>query len=308
MRYLLLLVLLIATTVAAVADERLVDGPTVVRYPAGRERTARRVLAQTGVLRSLIGARFEIELGAVEVSLVSDHAGLERLAGGPVPVWALAIALSDEARIGVRLDHLDGRINQLSPTLAHELMHVALAVVERRGGRRLPRWFNEGVCEWYSGTLHHAAHHELTRDAALGVLIPFETLRHEFPADPAAAARAYLQCHSFVSHLALILPGRIETVLGRFGEGWRFEDAVTDVMGLPPAVLEAEWRQTVTPRYPRLWLLVDSVSLFAVAALLVLAARWRQRRRERALRADWPEDPDLEREMAVVGWRGTEDP
>ncbi len=282
---------------------------TRVVYPPGAGELAQLVIRKTALLRPRIQDRFSVDLGRLRIELVRGHEALQGLTRHTVPTWALAIAVSDRGLIGIRIDLIERLRNNLAATLKHELMHVALARIESRAGARLPRWFNEGVCEWYSGAMHHQGRRSLALDAARGQLIPLSQLDNAFPEQADAAAQAYLQSHSIVSYLAVQYPGAIEETVRRCASGEPMPAALERATERDLATLEADWRESITPEHPWLYLLWNALTLFGAIGLLVVFAYGVRKLRDQRTLAAWDdEEPWMTHDIDYTNWRGDEDP
>jgi hypothetical protein len=145
-------------------------------------------------------------------------------------------------------------------------------------------WFNEGYAALAAGELNRLVALRLDLSVARGQ-IPgfFELDRGLRSAEPTAQA-AYALAASAVAMLARRHPGRtLAPLLARLEAGESFESAVLATTGSPIGRFEVEWQRDVRRRYGLVgWLVAGG--LWAVAALLVVAALWVRRRRDRPRR------------------------
>ncbi len=307
--FFLLLLLTALSRLPAEARERLEHDETTVYYPAGAERMARTALDKTALIRLRIRRRFSVALGVVRIELVRGHPPLQALTHHPVPPWATAFASPQRQLIGIRIDQADVLQNRLVGTLKHELMHIALGQIEGQAGWELPRWFNEGVCEWYSGVMHFQGRQALTQEAALGHLIPFSQIDAGFPDDSRQATQAYRQSQSFVRYLAEQYPGSIRGTLQLFRSGRAMNGALEEAAGTEFATLEADWRNRVTPSHPWLYLLWNGLTLFGALGILVVIFYAIRKWRDRRMIAAWDDhEPWMTYDIDYTNWRGSEDP
>ncbi|MBI4616260.1 MAG: hypothetical protein HY720_21785 [Planctomycetes bacterium] len=283
----------------------------VVEYPEANESLAHLVAELYPELKGEVAHHVGRPYGiATRVVLCTNRAELvATLGGGEPPEWALAVARPGAGLIAIRISGLDSLAGNLRSTLAHEMTHLALGEIERRAGRPLPRWFDEGVCEWASRSLHLGAGEDLTLAAASDRLLPLAEIAEEFPEDSGDASLAYLESRFFVEDLAERHGRRVVAkILDRFEAGEDFDAAFEIETGESVREAEARWKAQVTPRFPKLWLLVRGMTLFSIAALLVVLAYARKRRRARRILDRWEAEEAGNTEEEDLGGPAEEGP
>lgn len=234
----------------------------------------------------------------VVIVLCEDHEDLERLTGHELPLWVLGIAIPKTHTIAVNSQKIDMVHNNLVAVIKHEMCHLYLGVWERTNRKRLPMWFNEGVCEWYSGGLHLTCAEDVVTSAAEGTLIPLDSLEDSFPEDAEMATLAYSQSLSVVRYIVDTYGEvALSKILSHYAESTTFATAVRKSLGISLPELEARWQQAITPASPWLWRIAKNVSLFSILALLVIVAYWRQRRRSRKILQKWEDEEGDEEEL-----------
>jgi hypothetical protein len=117
-----------------------------------------------------------------------------------------------------------------------------------------PRWLDEGLAMWISGTWDlgfdwRADNSSLLTDAvAAGTLLPLKELESSFPQGPFFAL-AYAQSHSFISWLA---KGhgeeRLRDLLRRLDRDADFDSAFSAAFGRSFAEAERDWRRSLKSR------------------------------------------------------------
>jgi hypothetical protein len=233
----------------------------------------------------------------IDVTVVLAHspAALDALTGGAVPEWRAGVAIPSEGLIvvptgeGTRILGPDGL-----RTLRHEWAHVALH--QRLGGLRSPRWFDEGYAEWASGGWDANESWRLRVLIALGRAPNLDSLTLRWPRARADADAAYLLS---ASALTFLLADSGDRGLALFLERWTrdrsFEAAFRLTFGVTTGQFEEDWRSHVKTRYGWLFVLSRSAVFWMVLALvLLLMARVRHRRnREHMARLRASEIPDL---------------
>ncbi len=172
-------------------------------------------------------------------------------------------------------------------TLEHELCHLVLH--DHIRSDLLPRWFDEGVCQWVSGSLGEilAGGWESSYPAAelLNRSIPLSRLVDTFPADRGALLLAYRESREFVEYLVTRYQRQgLLTLLNRLREGESLEYAVQSSLALPLHAIESQWREQRGKG--SIWLVWFSRNLYEIlfflSALLAVGAfvrLWLKKRR-----------------------------
>jgi hypothetical protein len=89
----------------------------------------------------------------------------------------------------------------LETTLTHEFCHLLL----HEHIPHIPRWLDEGLCQWASGgfdeIIYNLRQSALNQAAMTGNFIPFESIGSSFPRSEQARILAYEQSKSFITYL-----------------------------------------------------------------------------------------------------------
>lgn len=175
--------------------------------------------------------------------------------------------------------------------LVHELSHIAL---HRAVGANpsMPRWFSEGVA------IYQAREHSMERTQTLwggtagGQLISLERLSQGFPSQPHRVNLAYAQSADFVRWLRGRDRGeeKFHSIVRRLRDGQGFETALSRTYSASMTRLEIDWHENLSERYQALPLLFGSGALWVFAALLVLIAYARRRRKDREKFDEWADE------------------
>jgi len=144
----LLLLLIAVQTVGAAERPRLQgDGVTIV-YDLSLEYQADLVTRVYPKIRDAVETKIGWKLQRKPVIfLIGDSEVFQKMGGGP---FEAGLALFPKGHIVLNLASATPHFILLNQTLRHEFGHLLLH--ERIPGRRLPRWLDEGVCEWLSVT------------------------------------------------------------------------------------------------------------------------------------------------------------
>jgi len=222
------------------------------------------------------------------VELLPTQQRFEARIGRPSHTGLLGVAYSPAGRIVINLAKLGpGRTDNLSETLAHEMVHIMLGRFEEDHGVHLPRWFHEGVACWLGRVLpQHPNDRRLRTAAAQGALIPFHVLDKRFPELRADTQLAYLQSEDFIRFLVRRHgPDTIARMLRSYADHRNMRTAVPAALGVDLLDEEAVWRERLKVPYPILWILWQNFTwLTAGAALTVISFLFYRRRRARLLR------------------------
>jgi hypothetical protein len=240
--------------------------------------------------------RITAELGGAiadetEVRVALNPDEMQELApeGARLPTYAIGVAFPEQGLILLTLTApRTWKLVDLETVFRHELSHLAL--YRAVGGRRVPRWFSEGVA------IHQAEEHSMERLRTLWEgsvqerLVPMERLSASFPAHHHKVNTAYAQSADFVGYM---LEGkdnqrRFRELIGNLREGESFEDAVFGAFQVPLGYLEREWRAGLQRRFGRLPLLLTGIgSVWILATVLLVVAYVKTRRKQRETRERW---------------------
>jgi hypothetical protein len=177
---------------------------------------------------------------------------------------------------------------RLHDVLKHEVCHILL---HQRIGANLPRWLDEGVCQWASdGISELLAEPESSRlmeAVSMGTLIPFKQLESAFPSGDDDLLLAYEESKGFVVYLVNRFgkSGLIE-VLDLASGGHKVPDALMIVTDQTLQRLEGDFQSSL--KGGASWFMRIShylyEILFVIMALLAVWGFTRQVLKKRAYR------------------------
>ena len=231
-----------------------------------------------------------------KVVLVGNSATFRNMAGSPIFV---AFAVPGRNLVVIDYTRMNIRPFTLSITLKHELCHLLLHRYISR--HDLPKWLDEGVCQWVSDGIGEILIHKdwsgLDSAVLTGRIVPFEKLTDSFPRDNSSLVLAYEQSKSMINYIDRQYGHQVVLgILDYLRNGDSIQTAIRDNIGISLKQLESEWRDHLesTPR----WLVFLASHLyglifFAAAVLSVLGfiRHWRRRKR---IYEKWEEEDDLE--------------
>jgi hypothetical protein len=154
----------------------------------------------------------------------------------------------------------------LRTVLKHELCHLTL----HSHIKKLPRWLDEGVCQWVSDglpdMLMNGGGRSLQEALLAGTLIPISDL-DEFP--PHSVRLAYEQSRSIIEYVqGKFGRGKIREVLRHLKEGSSLDAAFLRSISMTPLELEKRWRADLDDNLP----ILRYVSQYLYEILFFIAA------------------------------------
>jgi hypothetical protein len=291
----------LAASSTAPERERIEAAGVIVDFPPGLRRFARTTERLYLRSRDELSARLGIPYARqAQVVLVESDAEFESaVAGHRVEPWAAAVAIPSKGIILIRGSSPDVRSEAtFAPLLRHEVCHLVLAGVEEQAGKRLPLWFNEGLCQWAAGSLV-VPHADVAILDRYGFLHSFYQIEEAFPSDESAARIAYLQSEALVRFIADRRGiAAVRETLRRAAGGEPFHDALRAATGVEFHDLQREWRDWLRAEFSLPYLILRSLPFFALVAVVVVVAYAIRRIRDRRLlrrmeveEQEAPEDP-----------------
>jgi hypothetical protein len=217
------------------------------------------------------------------VLLIKDREFFERLSGSP---FFSAFAVPSEHLIVVRISPVTSKPGIVNDTFKHELCHLLLHYHIRE--QILPKWLDEGICQWISGTVGEmliGGGVTISRIDMAYRLIPLGQLAVSFPEDKDLLILAYKESHNFVGYITTQYgTASLRDILKYLKEGDDIDQAILKTLSKPFQDVQDEWIDDMRRRNE--WLIWGSQHLyeiifFAAGVLTIMAAiRLRLRRRK----------------------------
>ncbi len=227
-----------------------------------------------------------------EIRLVSGRDALRKMIGSDIVV---AFAVPDDNLIVIDTSRAYSSPFTLKATLKHELCHLILH--RHIKDAYLPRWLDEGVCQWASGGIDElmaeGGSSALAKASISGTLIPFGELG-TFPRDEQSMVLAYEQSRSMIDFIVHEYGAQgLREVLAFMGSGHSMETSFERILSLTPRELEAKWRERLRREYTWVSYLSGNLVtlLFVLAALATVCGFVRMLRKKKAY-ADMDEEDD----------------
>jgi hypothetical protein len=228
------------------------------------------------------------------VVLIKDSASFRSVADSDL---VIARAIPQEDLIVIDYSKMNVHPFTLGTTLKHELCHLELH--HHIAAKNLPRWFNEGVCQWVTGGLAEimtAGNRSTLRDAALSHrLISFDGLAERFPADGRDLLLAYEESKSIIEYIKKEFGvSGVRGILEYMSKGEDLENAVRKSLLISPDELEKRWRSSIVGRTSWFSYIGDNIYeiLFLFAALITVYGFILMLRRKRKYKDEEEEEDE----------------
>jgi hypothetical protein len=272
-----------------IRDERV-----VVRFDDRLENAAKEI---TGLYPS-VRRELTKDLGwetdfRPEIVLMKDSASFRRVSGSKL---VTAFAVPKEDLIVIDYSKMGVHPFTIEMTLKHELCHLELH--RHIAGEKLPRWLDEGTCQWVTGGLAEVINEgagSVLRDAILSNrLIGIGRLTENFPTDGRDLILAYEESRSIVEYIKKKYGvSGIRGILEQMSRGDDLEAALQTGLSISPDDLEEQWRSSLSRKSALPSYIRDNLYeiLFSSAALITVCGFFRALRKRRAYK-DEDEESD----------------
>ncbi len=274
------------------AERRTIeDESVVVTFDVPLQNAAHEVLR----LYSDIRAELAKDLGwksdfRPEIILVKDTATFRRTSHSDLVV---AQAFPRENLISIDYSRINVQSFTLGTTLKHELCHLEL----HRHIASIPRWFDEGVCQWVTGGLAEIMNtggRSIFMEAAISNrLISFEGLTERFPADGRDLVLAYEESKSVIEYIKKEFgDSGVRNILEHMSNGDDLESAIRKSLLISQVELEERWKASITTKISWFSYIYDNLYeiLFVLAAMITFCGFLRVLRRKRKYRDEEEEN------------------
>lgn len=299
--------------VRSYGEKRVMAGEKViVRYDARLEGAAKEVLKLYPAVRTDLTK----DLGRQpeyrpEIVLIRDHASFREAAGSDL---ITAVAIPGQDLVVIDYSRMGEHPFTLGVTLKHELCHLDLH--HRIPGGKLPRWLDEGICQWVTGGFA-----EIISDRGRSVLgeavlskrlISIDRLTAGFPSGGRELVLAYEESRSIVEFMEREFGAEaLLRLLDELAVADDLDQAVRDSLALSLDELEKRWRSSLSAKKEWLFFVRDYLYeiLFTAAAGITVCGFFRFLKRKREYRdedeeGEYEED---EEEQEDEPYGGSED-
>lgn len=188
----------------------------------------------------------------------------------------------------------------LEKTIRHELTHIVLGVVFKKG--HLPVWLNEGLA-MYEGKEWQLMNNMKIGEAYLtNKLFPLSSLIYAFPEDKYQAQLAYAQ--SFDIFLFMMNEYGRDKIIGlikELSQGTNLNLAFKKSLGVNLFELEVAWQASLKKRFNWFAVITNNYSLWLLFPLLCLLAYIIKRRQVKRKLKEWEEEEG--NQLSVISYR-----
>ncbi len=249
------------------------DQRVIVRFDDPFQTSATEVLkSYPGILEELLRDLGWGTDSRPEIILVKDSASFKTVAGSDL---VTALAVPQNNLIVMDASRMNAYPFTLRVTLKHEMCHLQLHHHIAR--ENLPRWFDEGICQWVSGGLSEImadGNRSVLREALLSnSLISIDQLTGNFPSDGRAMVLAYEESKSIVEYIQREFGvSGVRRILEHLSSGDNLEDAVRKSLSISLDELEKRWRSSLSGKTLWVSFIVDNLYeiLFLFAAVITI--------------------------------------
>jgi len=256
-----------------VGQMRIHYSPSLIRGAEEIRRIYSYVKVKTGEKLGI-----NIDINPV-IYLIHDREFRKR-SGGLKLITAFAIPRS--SAIVINYSRMKNSSIILRQTLMHELCHLMLhEYIERP---YLPKWFDEGVCQWVSGGMADIIDFDSKRVLKEAVItnnyISLDALRHRFPSQDKALILSYSESRSIIEYIDETYgTDGLLSILKMLYEGRDINDAIRGSLSISLKELEKKWHAHLKRRYTWYYFIADNILwiLFILGALITVAGYIRMR-------------------------------
>ncbi|OGW26409.1 MAG: hypothetical protein A2X59_07620 [Nitrospirae bacterium GWC2_42_7] len=235
-----------------------------------------------------------------EVILVKDNVSFRKISGSDL---VTAIAIPQKDLIVIDYSKMNIQPFTLEATLKHELCHLELH--HHIPGGKLPRWLDEGVCQWVTGGLAEIMTYKnratLLTATLSDRLINVERLSESFPVDGKDLVLAYEESISIVEYIEKEFGASgVTKILEYMSKGASVDSAVLKSLLIPLDELERRWRLSLVRKTSWFSFISNNLYelLFSFAALIAIYGFFLMLKKKRAYKdKDEDENDRVEREL-----------
>jgi hypothetical protein len=206
------------------------------------------------------------------ILLIREHARFQEITANP---YVIAFAVPAKHLIVMDYSKMNISPFTLEVTLKHEMCHVLLG--SNIPDDRLPRWLNEGFCQWVTGGIAELMIDDrqpyLSKASLSHRLIPLTLLSRDFPEDKSRLILAYEESKNVVDYIVTEHGrGSIVNILGHLREGDTIDGSIRKGLSLTLDELEKHWAQYLQGQVTWIGYLaanIYTILLFAAAILTI---------------------------------------
>lgn len=236
----------------------------------------------------------EVDLhDTIGVVVVQSQEQFDSVAQGHLPEWGAAAAIPSRKLIILREPMMDRYPGNTANLLQHELAHIALH--KRVGGRPLPRFIDEGFASWFAGEWHFDNIAAIAAAQLTKSLLPLRDIDDVNAFHRGQADLAYSQSYLVIVFL-FERYGEIAwlELLDAFAAGKSLNEASREAFNVSFWQFESNYRRFLADNYTVFAILSNTMGLWIILALIVIAGFIIIRKRKKHVIERWKEEEKLE--------------
>lgn len=267
------------------------DNDIIIRYDESLKNAAKEVLGlYPRIKQELEGIlAWEIDFKPCIV-LIRENARFQEIIANP---YIIAFAIPHKDLIVIDYSKMNVSPFTLGVTLKHEMCHVLLG--RNIPEERLPRWLNEGFCQWVTGGVGELMVEDkqpnLNKASLSHRLIPLSLLSRNFPDHRDQLILAYEESKNIIEYIVTEYGQRgVVIIMNSLKEGDAIDEATRKGLSVSLDELEKRWIQYLQQRVTWIGYIaanIYTILLFAAALLTICGfIRILSKRRLRSSRVD----------------------
>ena len=227
--------------------------------------------------------------GNITIIIASSEKEFDVLTGGQIPDWGIGAADPLRATLFLKSPRFARPEANLGKIVIHEMCHVLVGMAV--GGKKVPRWFDEGVALYESGERGIEGAILLARSLWAEEILWLDEIDGVLDFHRGKADLAYQESLSTVDYLV----GKygkdiLARIVGALREGKGMDEAMLSTVGIGFQDFQMDWYQAMKKKY-RWYVLLDFPLVFStLAVVLFLSAFIVTLRRIRRKRRLWEEE------------------
>lgn len=300
--FLLVIVLFLSTFAPAYSDNlaSIQDNDVIIRFDEPLKNAAKEVIGLypriKEELEGILGWKIAFK---PSILLVRENTAFQEIIANPH-----IIAFADSYKNLIVVDYLKMNVSQftLEVTLKHEMCHLLLGSNIPDG--RLPRWLNEGFCQWVTGGISELmvgdSQPNLNKASLSHRLIPLASLNRNFPIDRDQLILAYEESKSIIKYMVTEHgQGDVVNIIHYLKDGDTIDEAIRKALSISLDELEKRWILHLQKRITWAGYVatnIYTILLFAAALLTIwgfLRVVIRRQRKTRLADMDDEDDEDV---------------
>ncbi|NWF97667.1 MAG: hypothetical protein HXY52_01840 [Nitrospirae bacterium] len=157
----------------------------------------------------------------------------------------------------------------LETTLKHELCHIMLH--QNIDDSNLPRWFDEGICQWVSGGISEIISNQdnnfLEKAILSDKLISFQSL-YRFPEERNSVLLAYQESKSFIEYISEKYGDNVlRKIIKNLSSGRNINESFHENISISLYQLEQNWQSSLKKKHT--WFLYLSNNIYTIIFLFL---------------------------------------